>query len=261
VNQSPLSGVRVVVTRSKEHAGELVEKFAARGAEIVLAPTIEITDPKTWVELDVALNELVLGNYAWVMFTSVNAVTKVFGRDQAVDAFDNTKVAAVGPATAVALEEHGVRAELVPDGFEGTALAHALGRGTGRLLLPRVAGGPRSLVDQLTSLGWEVDEVDAYQNVPARPDSAGFASVVRGDFDIITFTSASTVRRLVDVVAPPAVGIDSASDGRRLVACIGPSTAAAARALGVRVDVVAPRHTLDGLVEAVCSLKDATIDG
>jgi uroporphyrinogen-III synthase len=255
----PLAGLRVVVTRSKEGAGELAEKLRARGAEVVLAPVIEITDPESWSALDDALERLRRGSYEWVLFVSTNAVTKVIERAGG-GSLGGTPVAAVGPATAAALEEHGVHPEIVPESFDGASLARALGPGTGRLLLPRVAGGPRALVDRLTSLGWKVDEVDAYRNVPARSDAPGFDSVLRRDFDIVTFTSPSTVRNFVRVAAPAAVGIDPSSKACRSVACIGASTAEAARTAGVRVDVVASEHTLDGLVEAVCSLKDGSIE-
>jgi uroporphyrinogen-III synthase len=256
----PLAGLRVVVTRSKEGAGDLAEKLRARGAEVVLAPVIEITDPESWSALDEAMERLRRGSYEWVLFVSSNAVTKVVERAGGSGLLGGTRVAAVGPATAAALEEHGVHPEIVPESFDGATLARALGPGTGRLLLPRVAGGPRALLDRLTSLGWEVDEVDAYRNVPARPDAPGFDSVLRRDFDIVTFTSPSTVRNFVRVAAPTAVGIDPSSEACRSVACIGASTAEAARTAGVRVDVVASEHTLDGLVEAVCSLKDGSIE-
>lgn len=251
-----LDGTRVVVTRSREQAGDLISKLASLGADVLAIPTIEIRDPLSWQDVDVALKELENGDYAWVVFTSVNAVRKILERAGDASAFTTTKVAAVGRSTAMSLSDRGIDADVVPDSFEGQALARSLGPRAGRVLLPRVAEGPRDLIESLTSLGWEVVQVDAYRNVPVRPDSQNLRPLRSGDFDVVTFTSPSTVRNFVRAVSPKAIGIDQDSDGTRSVACIGPSTAAAARESGVRVDIVAAEHTVEGLVDAVCGLKE-----
>lgn len=255
----PLAGTRVVVTRAKEQAQDLVARLTRLGADVLAVPTIQIRDPSNWREVDVALKELESGTYEWVVFPSVNSARKVLERAGDATLFNRTKVAAIGSSTAAALRDWGIRADLVPDSFEGQALARALGPGRGRLLLPRVEGAPRALVEGLAEHGWRVDEVEAYRNVLVRSDDHDFRSVRLGDFDILTFTSPSTVRNFARVVPPEGIGVDPESDGSHSVACIGPSTAAAARATGVRVDIVAAQHTVEGLVEAVCALKDASI--
>jgi uroporphyrinogen-III synthase len=254
-----LKGMRVVVTRSADQADHLVQRLTELGASVLAVPTIQIVDPESWDGLDRALTDLSGGAYEWVLFASANAVRKVVARAGGVEPLLGTRVAAIGPSTAAELTARGVPPRLVPDRFEGTALGRALGSGTGRILLPRVAGGPPALVDAVSVLGWRVDEVDVYRNVPARPDSDVVRRLLRGDFDVVTFTSPSTVSNFTSIAAPSRIGLDPESDEKK-VACIGPSTATAARRLGVRVDVVAAEHTADGLVQAVRFLKGATID-
>nr|MDQ3915585.1 uroporphyrinogen-III synthase [Actinomycetota bacterium] len=113
----------------------------------------------------------------------------------------------------------------------------------GRVLLPRVEGAPGDLVDALSAAGWSARAVTAYRNLPAGADSLGAAVVASGRFDVVTFTSASTVRNFLAIAGSPPV------DGH--VACIGPVTADAARDAGLSVDVVAEEHTVPGLVEAI----------
>ena len=68
----PLFGRRIVVTRSREQAGELVEMLEERGAEAIQAPTIRIAPPEDAAALDRACAEA--GTYDWIVFTSANAV-------------------------------------------------------------------------------------------------------------------------------------------------------------------------------------------
>jgi uroporphyrinogen III methyltransferase/synthase len=245
--RKPLFGLRVVVTRGRGQAGTLTSALEAHGAAVVEMPVIAIADPESWDDLDQSLRLLVEGFFKWVVFTSANAVDKVFERidDAGLDsrALGRAKVAAVGGTTAGLLAGRGVRADLVPPEFTGAAVAEALGRGSGRVLLPRVEGAPRDLVDALGAAGWNVREVAAYRNLPASPDSLGAAVVASGRFDVVTFTSASTVRNFLAIAGSlPETGH---------VACIGPVTAEAARSAGLRVDVVADEHTVPGLVQAI----------
>jgi uroporphyrinogen-III synthase len=191
------------------------------------------------------------GRYEWVAFTSTNAVEKVWSRVGDADAFARVRVAAVGRSTAARLRQGGVEPDLVPARFTGEALAEALGRGSGRVLLPRVEGAPRALVAELEARGWSPHEVAAYRNVPTEPGPE-VEEVSAGRFDAVTFTSASAVRGFVRALgAPSSVGLGRDQAPDRLVACIGPQTAAAAVEAGMRVDVLATEHTAAGLVDAL----------
>jgi uroporphyrinogen-III synthase len=250
----PPNGARVAVTSTGETAEHIADELHAVGAVVVAAPLVVIADPESWTDLDAALKRLAGGDYQWILFTSGNAVTKVMERLAALDlgpASIRCDVAAVGPATARRLERFGVRARAVPDWALGSAAADAMGSGSRRVLLPRVAGGPRDLVESLTALGWQVDEVAAYRNEPARPDSPGIEAILSGEYDVMTLASASAARHLVSLAPPEELRLSPGSDRGKLVACIGPPTEAGARAAGLRVDIVASEHTATGLVKAI----------
>ena len=247
----PLFGRRVVVTRARADAPKLGDALEAAGAEVLYLPTIEIQDPPSWDEVDRAVKELAAGSYQWVVFSSAHGVEKLFSRVVAAGldarAFGTTRIAAVGPATARALEDRGLRADLVPAAFTGAATAQALGAGGGRVLLPRPVEAPKEIVDALEGNGWQVTEVAAYLTAPVAPSGEAARALTAGEVDVITFASASSVRNLAAAID----AIPSQGSQRPRVVCIGPVTAAAADEAGFTVDAVADEHTVDGLVRAV----------
>ncbi len=254
-----LDGVRVVVTRPEQQSGDLVAGLVSAGAHVIELPVIAIRDPSSWAELDAAAQELVAGRFDWVVFTSVNGAEKFLSRLVAMSldasALDEVKVAAVGSATADLLARRGVRLDLVPPEFTTQALARALGKGSGRVLLPRVEDAPAELVDLLEDQGWSAEQVAAYRTVEASTPAESLVRVRSGDFDVVTFTSSSTVRSFRRLAGDPQnLGLAPAQDGRRRVACIGPVTARTAQELGFRVDKVAREHTDEGLVGALVEL-------
>jgi uroporphyrinogen III methyltransferase/synthase len=250
----PLFGRRVVVTRAREQASDLVAALRAQGADAIEAPTIEIDEP---VDDGAALRRAAadLSSYDWVVFTSANAVRRFFPLLHDAREFAGVQVAAIGPGTADALAAHHVVADLVPDRFVAEALIDAFpppptgDDGPGRVLLPRAAVARHVLPEALRSAGWEVDVVEAYRTRRASVTDELRKAV--GDADIVTFTSSSTVTNFVD-----AFGADAAPP---VVACIGPITAATASELGLTVDVEAEVHTIAGLVDAlVAHQRDTT---
>jgi uroporphyrinogen III methyltransferase/synthase len=236
----PLFGRRVVVTRARAQASTLVDKLSALGAETVELPTIEIAGPADGGE-SLAAAAARLGSYEWVVFTSVNAVDRLFENVRDARAFGAARVAAVGPGTAAALADRGVVADLQPATAVAAALVHAFPAGAGRVLVPQAAAARPVLAEGLRAKGWLVEVVEAYRTVPARPSDEALAAAAKAD--AIAFTSSSTVTSwlaLAGVEALPPV-----------VACIGPVTAATAAEHGVPVSVVADEHTVDGLVAAL----------
>jgi uroporphyrinogen III methyltransferase/synthase len=242
-----LDGRRVVVTRSTQQSGGLAGLLRERGAEVIEMPTIAIEPPESWTEVDDAVRRLAQGEFEWVTFTSANAVERFFSRLGCMPAevFSKTKVAAVGSATGALLNERGVGVDLVPDTYTAVDVARALGPGSGSVLLPRAADVPPDMARALQEAGWQTHEVAAYRTVPAdRSDLAD--NVVTGGFDIITFTSASTVGGFIGMFSDAAALLTD-----KIVACIGPVTAEACRAAGLKVDVEATEHTASGLVDAL----------
>ena len=116
-----------------------------------------------------------------------------------------------------------------------------------RLLWPRARGARRTLALGLTRLGAQVDELPLYSAaVPKQADAEALARLRAGEIDVVTFASSSAVRNLVRML-----GGDTSLLEKPLIACIGPVTARAARRLGLRVDVEASEHTVEGLVAAL----------
>jgi uroporphyrinogen-III synthase len=253
----PLAGLRVVVTKARGSSAKLTEALESVGATVIEFPTIEIADPESWEPLDNALRECATGAYEWVVFASVNAVHKVMERLRASpeSVFASVNVAAVGPVTAQALTDIGVKPALVPEKFTSEALSNEIGPGFGRMLFPRVADGPRTVVEAMMRLGWAVDEVPAYRNVVARPDSPEAVTIASAEFDVVTFTSGSTARNFAALISPRDVGLALQDPPTKKVVCIGPSTARVAREAGLRVDAVAGEYTVEGLVDAIIALQ------
>lgn len=241
----PLAGKRVFVTRARVQAGTLAAKLRELGAEALEFPAIVIRPPATYEALDGALERL--GDVDWVLFTSANAVDAVWDRLLAsggdARAFGGVRVAAVGPATAERLRSVGVVPDLVPETFEAGALAAALGRGTGRVLVPQAEGAPDAIAKALEGAGWRCEAVAAYRTEVDRASADRGREALGAGVDAVLFTSGSTVRSFCGLWGRPPADA--------LVCCIGPRTAEAAAEAGVRVDAVADEATVDGLVAAL----------
>lgn len=200
------------------------------------------------------------GRYRWVLFTSANGVEKFCERLGApADRLAGTKVAAVGRTTASLLMERGVGVDLIATSYTGVDLAQELGPGDGEVLLPRAEVVPPQMADVLRANGWIPHDVAVYRTVPADASGPEAARVKAGEFDIVTFTSASTATGFAGMVGDVALlGLGASGPPERLVGCIGPLSAEACRAAGIRVDVQAVEHTVEGLVRA---LKEAEVKG
>lgn len=239
----PLFGWRVVVTRARAQASRLADQLAAAGAWPIELPVVEIAPPSDGgAALSAALASL--ASYAYVVFTSANAVAPVFDRLRDARALATAKVAAVGAATAAALAGRGVVADVVGERFLAESLLASFPppRAAGeRVLVPRAAVARDVLPDGLVALGYAVEVVEAYANVAPAVDEVALDEAAAAD--AVVFTSSSTVTRLLDLLGRDAVP--------PVVACIGPVTAATAREGGLEVAVEAPVHTTAGLADAL----------
>jgi uroporphyrinogen III methyltransferase/synthase len=254
----PLFGKRVLVTRAQEQALGTADLLREQGAEPVVVPTIAIRPPSDPEPLARALSDLRSGKYTWVAFTSANGVERTWealaasGGD--ARAFGASRLAVIGPATAGALERHGLRADATAKEFRGEGLAEEMLRlVTGspqRVLLARAAKARDALPQMLRAAGWEVDVVPAYETHPAPRESVDrlVLELEAGRIDAVTFTSSSTVDNLCDLLGDARA---AALLARPRVASIGPVTTQAALARGLRVDVTAARYTLPDLVLAL----------
>ena len=251
---APLQGRRIVVTRPRDQADDLARALQERGADVILAPVIRIE-----VEPDLEPLRAALATsppYRWVVFTSQNAAQVVCDRlDAWGTTLGETPVAAIGPATAAALQRRGVRPALVSAEHMAEALLRDLVaqgdlRGA-RVLLPTAREGRDVLPLGLRGAGATVDVIPVYRTVGARGDYGRTLAMMipTGSIDAVTFTSSSAVRHFVDLV-----GRDAATAPRFVTAVIGPVTAATARELGVVGSefLEAAPYTIPVLVAALC---------
>ncbi|MBQ5420589.1 MAG: uroporphyrinogen-III synthase, partial [Selenomonas sp.] len=251
--QRPLFGKRILVTRARSQASKLTAKLENLGAEVIEVPAITITDP---VDLYAALDQAIgqLQDYHWVMFTSANGVKHFFARllqaGKDARALGYAKIAAIGSATAAELKKYGLVADVVPGEYRAEGIIEAM-KGKlpphAKILLPRAEEAREILPEKLREMGAEVDVVSAYRTVCAAADGEALTSELNeGRIDMVTFTSSSTVKNLVNII-----GSADLLNGVK-TACIGPVTADTAKSLGIEPDIIAKEYTIDGLVEAIC---------
>lgn len=258
-DERPLFGQRIVVTRSREQAGEFVDRLADLGARPILAPSIRIVRLADFTELDDAIDRV--GTFDWIVFTSANGVDHFMERFlfQARDVRDlkGPKLCAVGPATAERLARFYLQVDAMPAENRSEAVAEAMlaeGALSGtRILLPRADIARETLPDDLRHAGAVVEEIAAYRTVretfgrEGEPDI--YKMLLEGEVDIVTFTSASTVRQFVTNL-----GEDQAADllARVDVASIGPVTAEAAQQLGITTTIMPEAtYSIPALVDAI----------
>jgi uroporphyrinogen III methyltransferase/synthase len=233
-----LAGLRVLLTRPAENSAAWREAFAAAGATVIVHPTVEVVPPPSWEALDEAFGRL--GDYDWLVFTSAAAARFSLARLPVPPrSLARPRVAAVGAETARVIEEHGLVVALIPEVQRQEGLVDALGdlRPGTRVLFPQAIGGREGLRDALLARGCIVDVVPASQTIARRDLPAP------PPFDVATFASPSALRAFV-----AAHGL--APLQRAAVAVIGPTTGAAASALGLE-PLVAPRPSADALIRTL----------
>ena len=247
-----MTGRVVLVTRAREQAGAFAELLEAAGARVLLVPTIAIEPAESWAPLDAAL----ASEFTWVVFTSVNGVAMVRRRVEATgrgrDLLARARLAAIGAATAGAFRDWGLTAEVEPAEYVAEGLVERLRPlvdAGGRVLLPRAAETRDVLVRELTALGADVTEVAAYRTRAASEQAGPLReALAAGGVDVVTFTSASTVRSFCALVG-------AAERPGRLsgvtVACIGPITRATAEGRGLAPRIVPAEYTIPGLARAI----------
>ncbi len=254
----PLSGRRIVVTRSREQATDLIDMLEERGAEAIAAHAIRIAPPENPEPLEAACKAA--GTFDWIIFASANAVDYFMRRLLAngdVRDLHGVRLCTVGPSTASRLQRYGIRVDLTPAEFRSDALLDAL-KASGslkgqRILIPRANIARDRLAEDLRDAGADVVDVVAYRTIPGNVERGGEYDIYRllldRQIDAVTFASASAVRNFVSMLGQE----DQAADLLRstVVASIGPVTAEAAQQLGIQTTVMPARYTIPDLVDAL----------
>ena len=253
----PLFGKRIVVTRTREQASELVVALEGHGAECLEYATIQMDPVDSYAILDEELERL--HEYHWILFSSINAVQYFFERLYAkgLDARDlkGPDVAAVGRATADFLLHYGIVADLIPAVYTAEGLAESLldfGVEGRNILIPRAAKAREFLPETLRGAGAQVTVAPVYQNVPPTGCKDGLrAELESGKVDMITFTSSSTVTHFLAMLdAASQEELKALLHGVK-IAAIGPVTAKTITDNGLSVDVQPGTFTIPELVNAV----------
>jgi uroporphyrinogen III methyltransferase/synthase len=250
----PLFGKRIVVTRARDQASDLVKALSDLGAECLECPTIQVAPPDDAGPVERAIAEL--SAFDWIVFTSVNGVScffeRLFGTGRDVRALGHLRTAAIGPATAERLKSFGLASDLVPENYRAESIIAAFrGQDIGgkSILLPRAQEARQILPEELTAMGATVREVAAYKTEPVSRDRQTLIErLATAAVDLITFTSSSTVKNFKALLPEARFGELAAGVG---AACIGPVTAATARQLGFDVRIEAQIYTIPGLCEAI----------
>jgi len=250
-----LAGKRIVLTRAAEDSVELARALESHGAEIILLPTVAFAPPEDWQKLDEQLRRLDL--FDAILFLSKNAVRYIFDRCAQlgikceVVGSSNRFIAAIGPATAEAIKEKGLRVDYVAQSRTGESLVREL-RGSlagWRVLLPRSDRGDDRVPAALREIGANVTEVIAYRTAaPAAIDPATLARIRGGEVDAVVFASPSAFHNFRDAIG----AAETAKLSMRIqLVAIGPTTARAIRESGLRVAIEAEEASSAGLAAAL----------
>ncbi len=250
--KQPLFGKRVLITRAGPQSADFESLLYEHGAMPVLFPTIEIKPIVKNKKLEEAISRI--NTYNWIIFTSVNGVEIFFQRLHVMGldsrALAHAKIGVIGPATYKAMESYGITPDYMPREYTGHGLIaglkgkHLSGR---RILLPRADIADDEITKGLVGFKAAVDEIAVYRTVRPADGKTKLLDLLSPEkVDIITFTSSSTVTNFIAGLSSKEI-----SRIRSKIACIGPKTARTATKAGLRVDVIAKKQTMAGLLEAM----------
>jgi|CZKR01.1.fsa_nt_gi uroporphyrinogen-III synthase len=267
----PLRRVRVLVGRARHQAGALSAELRKLGADVIEIPFIEIRKPRSFKPLDTALKSL--GAYDWLILTSVNGVEAMWERmentregydfsrtvrasksDSALAA-EGLRIAAIGPATRKAIEQRGVRVDVVPKEYVAESVVRSLKKKVKgkRVLLVRAKVARDVIPRELRKAGAAVDVVEAYETVVPQSSRVRLRAALKDPKKrphVVTFTSSSTVKNFVELLGSTRKARYKELAGIRM-ASIGPVTSETLRELGLPVDIAAKEFTIPGLVQAI----------
>ena len=255
----------MLVSRAKKQACALSSALRELGCQVIEIPFIGIRKPSSYQPLDSAL--LNLASYDWLILTSVNGVKALFERmvrkGLDVSSVAHLKIAAIGPATREAIEQHGLRVTVTPREYVAESVVAALRRRVkGRhVLLVRAKVARDVIPRELRKAGAQVDVVEAYETVAPKSSEKRLRAVFSSTRKphAITFTSSSTVRNFVHLLglrSARAILRKSAPDQGVHTASIGPVTSATLREFGLPVDIEAREYTIPGLVAAIVAARE-----
>lgn len=247
----PLSGQKIVITRSRKQAGKILAELRTRGAEAYELPTIQIEphpDKRAFYEMVAYAH-----SYDWLIFTSPNGVDAFFAAFYEIfkDAREigGVRIAVIGPATAERVRSFHLQVDVQPEKSLPEEIVKAMQKEVTienlKILLVQAEGARDALARDLSRRGGIVDEAVAYRTVPPTNDTAGGIARFRDEgADWIIFTSSSTVKNFAALNLPLPENLKTLS--------IGPTTSETLRQLGLDVDLEVAKPGIPGVIEALC---------
>lgn len=253
-DKRPLFGKRIVITRARAQASNLVSKLSKLGAHCIEIPTIKIAPPEDIKPLKESIENI--NNYDWLLFTSVNGVKFFFdtlfdmGKD--VRVLGHLKFACIGPVTKEKLRNYGIISDILPETYRAESVIDTFSKvdiSNKKVLLPRAKKARTILPEELTKMGARITEVVAYETLLEIKEKEKIITLLKNsEIDAVTFTSSSTVSNFISL-------LDSKDSDKLLkdvvTASIGPITSDTARSLNIKPDIEAQEYTIQGLVNSL----------
>jgi uroporphyrinogen III methyltransferase/synthase len=257
----PLLGKKIVVTRARAQASDLIALLRKYGAECIEIPTIKINPSKDIQPLIESIDRI--DSYDWVIFTSVNGVKfffdTLYAQNKDVRVLGHLKFACIGPVTKEKLKEYGIVSDVLPETYRAESVVKAFSDKNIKdknILIPRAKEARKILPEELKKMGANIEEVTAYETTLVNDNQKNLVAMLENnDIDIVTFTSSSTVKNFAELIP--------SDKFKKLIknitcACIGPITEKTADSLGFSTDIAATEYTIAGLVDSILKYSDQT---
>ncbi len=248
IQDRPLLGKTVLVTRPQGQAEALAKPLRDQGARVLLQPAIAIESPEDWKPVDSAIAQL--SEYDMLIFCSHNGVqfflNRLEERGEDMRALAGLEIGCIGKKTASALHQFHLQTDLLPDTFHAEAMANHIGprANSKRIMVIRASRGNDQLSRQLETLGADVTQVIAYQHSDVPECAASVeAAALNGEIDWVTVTSSATAQSLHHMFS------ESMNDMK--IASLSPVTSKTLVDLGYSITAEANPYTIEALVEAL----------
>ncbi|MFZ5806584.1 MAG: uroporphyrinogen-III C-methyltransferase [Verrucomicrobiota bacterium] len=253
LEKKSLFGKKIVITRPRAQASRLRELLEEKGADVWELPTIKILPYTPRQKID-------FGKYDWLIFASPNGVEHFFQwflKKNDVRSLGKIKIAALGPATASAVEKFGLKISLLPKTFTSAGLVQTWKKSSSsqRALYPCSNCARDEIKNGLRLKNVSVDHFLIYKTIPEKEDLCGIKEkILREGADWIIFTSSSAVENFHKgswLHAHSFCERENLTPLRRTphYASLGPVTSATLRRLGYSVHLQAGESRLECLVE------------
>lgn len=254
-----LFGKNIIITRPEGQDESMADAILELGGNPISIPSIEIKDIWPNRELMKSIDDI--KSYSYIVFTSVNGV-RLFMKGLDYKGYDvrklgNTKVVAIGPATADALKERGIIPDIVPEKYIAEDIYKELNKvldTNDKILIPRSRDSRSYLVDELKNI-CEVKEIHSYYTESAESNSDSLIKILNNeDIHYMTFTSSSTVKGVVDLLGKENMNL--IKDITKV--SIGPITSGTMKKYGLTVDLEAENYNVEGIIEAIISKEETS---